>query len=116
MGWKIIYFKTETGKFPVYVFIESLTSLAQAKVIHSLDLLEEFGILLGLPHVKKISGTDLWELRVLGKDNIRIFYIAMTGKSFLLLHGFVKKKQKADIKEIKTAEKRLQEYRNRNTN
>ncbi|HAU65271.1 TPA: hypothetical protein DCW32_01820 [Candidatus Woesebacteria bacterium] len=37
----------------------------------------------------------------------RIFYIAIANKSFLLLHGFRKKKNRTDRHEIETALKRL---------
>jgi len=72
-----------------------------------------FGIRLGLPHVKKLTGTQLWELRILGSDSLRVLYIAMTGKTFVLLHGFKKKKDKTPPKEIKIAEGRLDELRSR---
>jgi phage-related protein len=110
--WNILYYQSRDDKIsPLYVFIESLEVKAQAKIANTFNLLEEYGIKLGLPHVKKITGTELWELRILGVDNIRIFYIAVTGKTFLLLHGFIKKKQKTDQKELKIALNRLIEYR-----
>lgn len=108
--WKIDYYETENGKVPVLEFIDALDAKAKSKVINALDLLEEFGIKVGLPKVGKIRGTELWELRILGKDNIRIFYVTKVGKSFLLLHGFIKKKQKTDTREIKIALERLKDY------
>ena len=110
--WRIEYYESNNKKeSPVKDFIESLNINIQAKLAHTLDLLEEFGTNLGLPHVKKLKASKLWELRVLGKDNIRVLYIAFEVKTFLLLHGFVKKKQKTDDKEISIALKRLDEYR-----
>lgn len=108
--WRIIYFETSNGGYPVFDFIEGLDEKSKAKVVNAIDLLDEYGIKLGAPHVKKIIGTDIWELRMLGEDNIRIFYIAVTGRTFLLLHAFKKKKQKTDKKEIKIAISRLKEY------
>lgn len=108
--WKIAYYKTFQGTYPVFDFINSLDGKIKSKIINAIDLLEEFGIRLGLPHVKKLIGTPLWELRIIGGDNIRIFYVAITGKSFLLLHAFQKKKQKTDRKEIKIAIGRLREH------
>ena len=113
MKWELIYYQSFDGNAPVYEFIESLNPKAKAKVINALDLLSEFGINLGMPRVKKISGTELWELRVVGGDNIRIFYITMSKRTFLLLHGFVKKKQKTDRKEISTALTRLRIVENK---
>lgn len=111
--WEIIYYETSQGNSPVFEFIQSLNVKAQYKVAEVLELLEEHGIFLGPPHSKKLTGTPLWELRILGSDNIRIFYVAVMNRKFLLLHGFQKKKQKTDAKEIKTAVKRLDEFKSR---
>ncbi len=111
--WNVILYKTPTGDVPVREFILSLEVKAKSKVEDSIKLLKEFGIRLGLPHVKKLTGTELWELRIVGGDSIRIFYIAISGKNFLLLHGFKKKKDKTPPKEIKVAEDRLAEFRTR---
>lgn len=109
--WRLTYYQNQRGSFPVYEFIEGLPVKAQAKVSNTFDLLGKYGITLGLPHVKKVEGTELWELRMLGEDNIRVFYVAVTGRKFLLLHGFVKKGQKTDKREIKIALQRLRKYR-----
>lgn len=108
--WQIYYYKTIGNSSPVEEFILKLEVRAQNKVIDMLTLLKEFGITLGLPHTKKLVGTPLWELRILGSNNIRLFYITQTGKIFLLLHGFQKKKQKTDKKEIEVALERLIDY------
>lgn len=112
--WKIVYYQAPTqSNSPVFDFIQNLDAKAKSKIINIIDLLAESGIMLGLPHAKKLTGTSLWELRTLGQDNIRIFYVAIIDKSFLLLHGFQKKKQKTDQKEIKIAGKRLVEHESR---
>ena len=111
--WKVKAYESFGGDIPVEEFIKSLDEKARLKVSRTLDLLEEFGLEGAYPHVKKIVGTSLWELRILGTDSIRIFYITITGKIFLLLHGFKKKKQKTPSKEIKIAEERLKEYQSR---
>lgn len=108
--WKILYYETAQGKSPVFDFIGGLDLRARTKVSNTLDLLKEFGTQLGYPHSKKLAGTELWELRIIGSDSIRILYVAVIGKNFLLLHGFQKKKQKTDRKEIRTAEDRLRDY------
>ena len=111
--WKINYYKSPSGDIPAYDFIEKLDKQAKAKVINTFTLLEDYGVKLGLPHVKKLVGTQLWELRILGSDSVRILYITLTGKTFLLLHGFIKKKMETPKKEIKTALNRLIDYKNR---
>ena len=108
--WKLIYYATSPGKYPVYDFIEKLPEKSQAKVYNTFELLVEFGVHLGLPHAKKVASTPLWELRILGEKSLRVLYIAVVSESFLLLHGFTKKKQKTPKKEIKTALSRLRDY------
>lgn len=111
--WKILLYQTLQGDSPVKEFIDSLEQKAQAKVYDAINLLRNFGIRLGSPHVKKVTGTQMWELRILGADSIRVLYIAITGKTFLILHGFKKKKDKTPPKEIKIAEERLTDHRAR---
>src|SRR3989344_50589 len=108
--WKLVYYETVQGASPVFNFIGSLELKTRLKVADTLDLLKEFGTRIGLPYAKKLTGSELWELRILGSDSIRIFYVAIVDKNFLLLHGFQKKKQKTDRKEIKTAERRLRDF------
>jgi len=86
-------------------FIKSLQKPTIAKVLRVIDLLEIFGPKLGTPHTKKISAR-LFELRVIGKQEIRIFYTFHKSQTFLL-HGFVKKSQKIPQKEIKVAFQKL---------
>ena len=111
--WKVLLYTTLQGEKPVNKFIHSLELKAQTKVYNALELLKSFGVSVGSPHIKKLTGTELWELRILGSDSIRILYIAITGKNFLLLHGFKKKKDKTPPKEIRIAEDRLVEFRSR---
>lgn len=114
--WKIELYKTANNKSPIDDFVYSLDVKIQNKIIGIFSLLKEFGINLGMPHSKKVTGTPLWELRTLGGNNIRVFYVASKGNTFLLLHGFQKKKQKTDKKEIKIAVDRLIDYKSRISN
>jgi len=86
-------------------FIKGLQAETIAKVLRTLDLLEKFGQKLGPPHTKKIS-SRLFELRISGKQEVRIFYCFYKSKIFLL-HGFVKKSRKIPKKEIKIALRKL---------
>ena len=111
--WEIIYYETSQGNSPVFEFIQSLNPKIKSKVIGVIDLLKELGTLVGPPHSKKVTGTPLWELRILGGYNVRIFYVAVVNRKFLLLHAFLKKKQKTDAREIKTTIDRLNDFKSR---
>ncbi|HBQ50777.1 TPA: hypothetical protein DD690_02240 [Candidatus Daviesbacteria bacterium] len=45
--------------------------------------------------------------------DITLLYVAVAGRTFVLLHGFKKKKDKTLPKDIKIAEDRFAEYRAR---
>lgn len=112
-NWNLVYYSTLSGREPVQEFIDKLQEKTKAKVYNTFELLSEFGNLLGMPHAKKVIGTPLWELRILGESSTRFFYIAKTGQTFIILHGFSKKTQKIPQKEIKTALERLKESQNK---
>ena len=90
---------------PVDDFIETLDGDTIGKLLRALNLLETQGYRLGMPHSKHIVG-KIYELRVRGKIEIRIFYGYYTSIIYLL-HGFVKKAQKTPIRELKIAEQRM---------
>jgi len=104
--WRIEFFTNEHGKSPVLEFIKSLTDEERAKIRNQLRLLKEFGVSLGLPQAKPLTGhKPLWELRPMPT---RLIYAAFTGKRFVILHGFKKTTQKTLKKEIRVAQKRYQ--------
>jgi phage-related protein len=105
--WKIKYYTKSSGKIPVKDFINNLPETSQAKVHDTFELLIEFNLKLGRPYIKKLKGTPLWELRLIGKKSIRFFYFTKKNKIFLFLHAFIKKSQKTPKKEIKIALQRL---------
>ena len=105
MPWNVVVFETERKEKPVEKFIKSLDKRTTAKVIHHIDLLQQYGNKLGAPHSKKLVG-KLLELRIRGKQEVRIIY-AFKKKTIYLLHAFTKKSQKTPKKEIEKAGKRL---------
>lgn len=79
MDWEIIYYKTPSGQEVIKDFIDGLQENTQAKLGRQLDLLEEYGNQLGMPHAKAMGG-GLIELRVRGKQEVRVFYAFAAGK------------------------------------
>jgi len=89
----------------IYTFLLLFDDVTVAKIIGTLELLDELGFHLGPPKSKKIN-KDIYELRVLGDNPIRILYTFHLNTIFIL-HAFVKKSQKIPQKELKTAVNRL---------
>ncbi len=86
-------------------FMYSFDKPIFSKIARAVELLEFFGKNLYMPHSKKVD-KDLFELRIRGKKEIRIFY-AFLGNKIFLLHGFVKKSEKIPLKEIRLAKVRF---------
>lgn len=105
MAWKIFLYTTNRNERPVKEFIKSLSPLSTAKISHTINLLKEYGNFLRMPHSKKI-GDNLYELRIRGKQEVRIIY-AFKNKNIYLLHAFQKQTQKTPKNDIKIALERL---------
>lgn len=82
----------------------SLEKPLSSKSSKQIRLLETFGNRLGMPYSKQIS-RNLFELRVRGKQEIRIFYCFYQNQA-VILHFFIKKSQKTPTREIETVLKR----------
>ncbi len=104
---KVIYYISPSGENPLKDFIDSLSKQQKAKIFRIFSYIELYGLSTILPHTKKLTGTPLWEIRILGQDNIRIIYISLEKDSILVLHGFIKKSQKTPARELNIALSRL---------
>ncbi|MSP41248.1 MAG: type II toxin-antitoxin system RelE/ParE family toxin [Deltaproteobacteria bacterium] len=111
-SWEIEYYETAGGSIPVAEFVDELAQPAQAKFLRSLELLEQYGLLLREPWVKNIQGVaKLRELRFSSFGGIyRVFFFPISGRKLVLLHGFKKKSQETPKRELKTAEARMKDY------
>lgn len=86
-------------------FVASLEKPTIAKVMREIDLLEKFGHQLDMPHSKKVA-PDLFELRVRGTQEVRIFYTFFDERA-VLLQGFVKKSRRMPPRERTLAVQKL---------
>ena len=107
----VYYYISSSGENPVKDFLDSLNGKQRAKVFRIFEVYEEYGLNSIMLHTKKITATPFWEIRILGKDNIRIIYLMVTKENILALHGFVKKSQKTPQKELKTALERYKDWK-----
>ncbi len=114
MTWIVDFYEKENGDMPVMEFLDSLPTKHKAKAEKSIDLLEEYGMGLKEPYVKRITGKEykgLYELRIkFASDISRIFYFMPVGTTLILLHGFLKKTQKTPKKELEIAKKYMTDY------
>jgi len=110
MSWEVEFYIDRNGKELMAEFMNNLPISTRAKIVRLIDLLAEQGVLLKEPYTRQIRG-KIRELRI--KDHlghVRILYFTITGKRFVLLHGFLKKTDKTPEREIETAEKRMKDF------
>jgi len=88
-------------------FIRSLEEPTAAKTLKAIDLLEEFGNLLRLPHSRSLGG-GVFELRARGKREVRLLY-GFHNQNAHIVHGFIKKTQRTPARELGIAIRRLRE-------
>lgn len=107
MSWNVITFETSRGEKPLDRFIKSQRPQARSKIIHNIRLLREYGNTLGMPHSKMLS-KGLYELRIRGKEELRIFY-CFKKNTICLLHAFKKQTRSTPVRELSLAIKRMKE-------
>jgi len=115
--YKIIYY-TRNSTCPILEFFKKIPKKDVAKILRDIDLLEEFGLSLGMPYIKKMTGTkDIWELRIKqASNNYRIFYFTMKSNQIILLNAFQKKTPKTPPQELYRAIEYMNEYLERGEN
>ena len=104
--WNIEHYESASGKRPVEEFINSLDARSRARIARTLDLLEEFGISLGMPYAKHLE-KQLWEPRVRhGRNRYRVIYFLHIEQTFVLIHGFAQKTGLVPRADMEIAENR----------
>lgn len=110
MNWTITYFSESVQN-------EILTMPAGflGRYLRYSDRMEVFGPDLGLPHTRAM-GEGLFELRLKSVEGIaRVFYCTIVGRKIVVLHQFIKKKDKTPPRELETARRRMREVKNAHT-
>ena len=90
--------------------LQTIPADMQARFLHIGEMLVDLGPhRVGLPHIRPLEG-KLWEMRMTGRDGIaRAVYVAVQGRTLLVLHVFIKKTQTTPRRTIETALERLKE-------
>lgn len=109
-NWKVTYYTSKDGRNPTKDFLDECSQQQQAKLLRIITYIKQYGLLSVIPHLKKLEGYPLWEIRILGKDNIRVIYALLIEREVLPLHGFFKKSQKTPLSEISISMKRYREW------
>src|SRR6266508_2668126 len=107
---EIIFYQSDFGDRPVEEFLASLDAAVRAKVVRNLELLRTQQIV-STKLWKKLSGSDLWEVRVEYAGNIyRLLAAFAKNNRVILLHAFQKKSQKTPRQDMEIALQRQKRY------
>jgi phage-related protein len=91
---------------PAQEFISGLRAKLKAKTLRTIELLAEFGPYLSMPHSRKLSGYEIWEIRVSqGSDICRLFYFYHTQMGYIITSGYLKKTDRTSKREIEKADR-----------
>ena len=106
-----VFFRQEaSGDEPVRSWLKSRLNSEERRAI-GIDIQSvQFGWPLGLPLVDHIEG-DIWEVRTKLENRIARVFFACDGNKMVLLHGVVKKQQKADRDDIDLAQRRWKKWK-----
>jgi phage-related protein len=107
MEWTVVYLNDEVRRE-----VEALSVDLRAKFRRIVELIRSKGLeQVREPYVKHLED-KLWEMRLIGRDNIaRIIYVAASGRRIVLLHAFVKKAEKTPRRALEIARARAKEVR-----
>lgn len=104
---RVVFYKP--SRFYVNNFIKALVEQDRNEVLGCLQSIEDLGFdspRANFRHIKK----KLWEIKInISSGGYRIFYVTLCSDTIVLLHAYKKQSQKAPLKEIAIAEKRLLE-------
>lgn len=108
--YKVWFYVTRRGDYPVKDFIEKLDKRSRAKIWRHIELLEKHGPHLLRPYAAYVED-KVRELRVkIRHVSVRIFYFFFMGRSVILLHAYSKKSDRLPGKEIGKAKRNMEDF------
>jgi len=111
--FEIIFYDLPNGDEPAKDFILSLDKKMRAKMIRTIEMLQNNGYELREPYSKHLN-EGIFELRAkVGSDISRVLYFFIIGRKIILTNGFIKKTQKTPYDEIDKAKSYRKEFLSR---
>lgn len=111
--FRILFYGKPDGSEPAKEFLDSLDVKMRAKMVRTIQMLQQNGNELREPYSKALND-GIFELRAkVGSDISRVLYFFVVGKTIILTNGFIKKTQKTPTEELERAKSYRQEYLSR---
>jgi phage-related protein len=103
------FFRTDAGGEPVREWLIGLPAADRKTIGHDIKTVQ-FGWPLGMPLVEHLGG-GIWEVRVRLENRIARVLFVLEDDTMVLIHGFIKKAQKAPKPDLDLARDRLKQLR-----
>ena len=104
----VYLYKNNKGSDLISEFARKATRSQKSKIARQIQYLKIYGLTKNNPSLKKLAGLQVWEMRSLGNDNLRIFCTPHRD-GIMMLHITIKKSQKTSPKDISIITKRLKD-------
>lgn len=98
------FYRTEAGREPVREWLKGLAKDERQAIAKDIRK-AEYGWPLGMPTCDSL-GVGLWEVRTSLETRIARVFFFMAGRRMVLLHGIIKKTQRAPAGDLETARER----------
>ena len=107
-------YRTQAGNCPVQDFPDTFDPKEGQKVLWVLRLIERLERV-PITYLKKLVSTeDIWECRISAQRGIyRMLGFFIPGNRLIFTHGYSKKRQRTDPREIRRAKRYRQDYLDR---
>ncbi|MEA3360211.1 MAG: type II toxin-antitoxin system RelE/ParE family toxin [Thermodesulfobacteriota bacterium] len=110
MNWRVIFYRSASGKCPIEKFIEDLPVEDAEEVVASIAVLKELGNKARRP-LSDYLEDGIYELRARRfKKQFRVLYAFAGRQTILLLTGFVKKSKAVPNQKMKKAKALRKDY------
>lgn len=110
--YHVMFFVSKSGKPVIQNYLNDLDIPVRAKVLRTLQLISRYGLSSLIPQLRKIVSTPLWELRILGRNNIRIICCKQNHNTIVIVHVFVKKTNKTPLRDLRISMERYKRVTN----
>lgn len=98
-------FYEHNKKSPVKEYMDLCNDHVFEKILRQIAYLKEYGLRSEVINLKELKGYPIWEVRILGRDNLRIL-CCQSNDVIWILHIFAKKTMKTSLKDLAVGLKR----------
>ena len=104
----VVFYRTASGSEPVREWLKGELTADDRKTVGADLLTVQWRWPVGMPRVRKM-GAGLWEMRSATSHGIARIFFTVRGNRMILLHGFVKKSQRAPSRHLDVSARRMRD-------